>query len=148
VYRAGMAAVPDVRRMQPADARAVAGHVRRASRRVPDRRGRLIGRLLPTWVLARLYRWLQDTGRGEIWVLSTPTAMAGVVTLSRGTAVEAVDFFSTGEMLGLRLALELLELANRDRLTVIVDTSGDPRQTYFRRLGFERVSDTRMMRRP
>jgi hypothetical protein len=133
--------------MEPWEARRVAAHVRRASRRLPDRRARIIGIMLPTWLLARLYRWLQDSGRGEVWIVQTPTAMAGVVGLRRGSAVEAVDFFSSGEMLGFTLAVELLKRADRDGATVLLETGGRPRHEYFRRLGFEAVSSTRMMRR-
>jgi hypothetical protein len=136
-----------VKRMEREDARRFAAEVRRASRRLPDQRSRIIGTVIPTWLLARIYRWLQNSGRGEIWMAATPTAMAGVVALRRGNALEAVDFFSTGEMLGLTLAVDLLKRVDREGRTVILDAGGRLRVSYFSRLGFEQVAGTRMMRR-
>jgi hypothetical protein len=142
-----MTGVPQVKRMERKDARRFAREVRLASWQLPDRRSRILGTVIPTWLLARTYRWLQESGRGEVWMATTPTAMAGVVALRRGNALEAVDFFSTGEMLGLTLAVELLKRVDGEGRTVILDAGGRLRASYFSRLGFEQVAGTRMMRR-
>ncbi len=83
-----------------------------------------------------------------MWIVETPTAMAGVVALRRGATLEAVDFFSTGERLGFVLAVELLKRVDREGTTVVLDTAGRVRQSYFRRLGFEPAGPTRMVREP
>lgn len=138
-----------VRQMEPGDARRVARKALWASRRSPSPPARMLGFLIPTRMLAGIYRWMQSSGRGEVWVAETPTAMAAVVGLRRGeTTIEAVDFFSTGELLGLTLAAELLQRLDDQELSVILDTRGIRHENYFRRLGFEPAGQGRMIRHP
>jgi hypothetical protein len=118
------------------------------ARRVPGVGSRLLGWLLPRPVLTRIYSWLIRTGRGEIWIAETPAAFATVVLLRRGNYLEAVDFVSTGGMLGLVLATRLLERADAEGLTVVLGARGRARESYFRRLGFRPLSNGKMIRRP
>ena len=142
-----MSPSPVIRRAQAADTRRVAREVIRGSRGVPGIAPKLLGRLLPAWLLARIYRYMLSSGRGQIWIAETPTAFAAVVALERGNALEAVDFVSTGEMLGLTLAVATLKLVDENNLTVVIDTHGRLRQSYFRRIGFEPAAGDRMIRR-
>jgi hypothetical protein len=137
-----------VRRATGADLRPVTREVLNRARRVPGVGSRLLGWLLPRPVLTRIYSWLIRTGRGEIWIAETPAAFAAVVLLRRGNYLEAVDFVSTGGMLGLVLATRLLERADAEGLTVVLGARGRARESYFRRLGFRPLSNGKMIRRP
>lgn len=137
-----------IRRAEPADTQLVARWVLRGARSFPGLAPKLLGLLMPRAALARLYRWMLASGRAEIWIAQTGTAFAAVVVLNRGAFLEAVDFVSTGEMLGLKLAVEMLDQADRRGLTVVLDTHGRVRQSYFRRLGFEPAGPNGMVRRP
>jgi hypothetical protein len=138
-----------VRQATGADLRRVTREVLRGARTVPGIGSRALGWLIPRPLLARIYSWLIRTGRGEIWLAETPTAFAAVVLLRRSQHhVEAVDFVSTGGMLGLVLATRLLARADAEGLTVLLGARGRAREAYFRRLGFEPFSDGKMIRRP
>ncbi len=137
-----------IRQATDADLRRVAREVLRGARSVPGIGSHVLGWLLPRPVLTGIYSWLIGTGRGQIWIAETPKAFATVVVLRRGNYLEAVDFVSTGGMLGLVLSTRLLELADAEGLTVILGARGRARESYFRRLGFRRLGDGRMIRRP
>jgi hypothetical protein len=137
-----------VRQATGADLRRVTREVLNGARTVPGIGSHLLGWLLPRPVLSMIYSWLIGTGRGEIWLAETPAAFATVVLLRRGHYLEAVDFVSTGGMLGVVLASRLLERADAEELTVVLGARGRARESYFRRLGFEPLSDGRMIRRP
>jgi hypothetical protein len=138
-----------VRQARDADLRRVTREVLNGARTVPGIGSRVLGWLIPRPVLTRIYRWLIRTGRGEIWVAESSTAFAAVVLLRRGQHhLEAVDFVSTGGMLGLVLATRLLGRADAEGLTVLLGARGHVRESYFRRLGFEPLSDGKMIRRP
>jgi hypothetical protein len=137
-----------IRQATRGDLRRVAREVLGGARSVPGVGSRALGWLIPRPALTRIYSWLIGTGRGEIWIAETASAFATVVVLRRGNHLEAVDFVSTGGMLGLVLATRLLELADAEGLTVVLGARGDARESYFRRLGFKRLSDGRMIRWP
>lgn len=139
---------PVIRQATVSDTYILAAQARRAARRSPSRAARILGVVLPAVLLARIYAWLIASGNGEIWIAETPTARAAVLALRRGSLLEAVDFFSTGERLGLTLASALLKRADESRLTVALDTHGRAHRAYFRRLGFEPAGDHRMIRWP
>jgi hypothetical protein len=137
-----------IRQATDADLRRVTREVLNGARAVPGVGSRVLGWLIPRAVLTRVYSWLIRTGRGEIWMAETATAFATVVLLRRGHYLEAVDFVSTGGMLGLVLATRLLERADAEHLTVVLGARGLTRESYFRRLGFEPLRDGKMIRRP
>lgn len=137
-----------IRRASDADLRRVARGALRGARSVPALGPRALGWLLPRPALTRIYSWLLVTGRGEIWIAETATAFATVVLLRRGNYLEAVDFVSTGGMLGLVLATSLLERADAEGLTVVLGARGRARESYFRRLGFKPLSNGKMIRWP
>lgn len=137
-----------VRRATDADLRPVTREVLHGARTVPGIGSHILGWLLPRSVLSRIYSWLIRTGRGEIWLAETPAAFAAVVLLRRGNYLEAVDFVSTGGLLGLVLATRLLERADAEGLTVVLAARGRARESYFRRLGFRPLSNGKMIRRP
>jgi membrane dipeptidase len=139
---------PTIRQATDADLRRVSQEVLRGARGVPGFGSRALGWLLPRVVLSKIYAWLTHSGRGEIWLAQTPTAFATIVLLRRGAYLEAVDFVSTGEMLGLTLATELLERADAEGLVVLLSARGRARESYFRRLGFEPGATGKMIRQP
>ena len=116
-----------VRQARDADLRRVTREVLNGARTVPGIGSRVLGWLIPRPVLTRIYRWLIRTGQHHL---------------------EAVDFVSTGGMLGLVLATRLLGRADAEGLTVLLGARGHVRESYFRRLGFEPLSDGKMIRRP
>lgn len=137
-----------VRQATDADLRRVAREVLGGARSVPGLGSRVLGWLIPRPVLTRIYSWLIGTGRGEIWIAESASAFATVVLLRRGNYLEAVDFVSTGGMLGLVLATRLLGRADAEGLTVVLGARGRARESYFRRLGFKPLRDGKMIRRP
>jgi hypothetical protein len=137
-----------VRKATDADLRRVAREVLGGARSVPGIGPRALGWLIPRPVLTRIYAWLIGTERGEIWIAESATAFATVVLLRRGNHLEAVDFVSTGGMLGLVLATRLLRRADAEELTVVLGARGRARESYFRRLGFRPLRDGKMIRRP
>jgi hypothetical protein len=139
---------PTIRQATDADLSRVSREVLRGARGVPGIGSRTAGWLLPRPVLSKIYSWLMHSGRGEIWMAETPTAFATIVLLRRGAYLEAVDFVSTGEMLGLSLATQLLERADAEGLVVLLGARGRAREVYFRRLGFETAATGKMIRQP
>lgn len=138
-----------VRQATGADLRRVTREVLRGARTVPGVGSHVLGWLIPRPLLAIIYSWLIRRARGEIWIAESSTAFAAVVLLRRAEHhLEAVDFVSTGGMLGVVLASRLLERADAEGLTVILGARGRAREAYFRRLGFEQLSDGKMIRRP
>jgi hypothetical protein len=139
---------PTIRQATGTDLRRVARGALRGARVVPGVGPHTLGWLLPRPLLTGIYSWLIASGRGEIWIAERGTAFASVVLLRRGGYLEAVDFVSSGGMLGLVLAMRLLERADAEGLTVIIGARGRARESYFRRLGFRPLSNGKMIRRP
>ena len=77
-----------VRQATDADLPQVTREVLNGARTVPGIGSRALGWLIPRPVLSRIYSWLIGTGRGEIWIAESPTALAAVVLLRRAAQAD------------------------------------------------------------